>query len=160
MQRAELLKLAESVLRLPTAPYHEHAVRAFVIEHCRALGLRVERDRAGNVIVKYVGAPFRARVGRSRPEGRSHKSPPLVLMAHMDHPGFEALGGKRAEFLGGVHKIANRITVGLVIAALLVASSLMMRVPATWRIFGYPALFRFILSNRLAPIKTDPARRY
>jgi len=34
------------------------------------------------------------------------------------------------EFLAGIHKIANRITVGLVIAALLVASSLMMR--------GYP----------------------
>jgi predicted unusual protein kinase regulating ubiquinone biosynthesis (AarF/ABC1/UbiB family) len=34
------------------------------------------------------------------------------------------------EFLAGIHKVANRITVGLVIAALLVASSLMMR--------GYP----------------------
>jgi ubiquinone biosynthesis protein len=33
------------------------------------------------------------------------------------------------EFLGGFHKIANRITVGVVIAALLVASALMMRVP-------------------------------
>jgi predicted unusual protein kinase regulating ubiquinone biosynthesis (AarF/ABC1/UbiB family) len=31
------------------------------------------------------------------------------------------------EFLGGIHKIANRITVGVVIAALLVASALMMR---------------------------------
>jgi predicted unusual protein kinase regulating ubiquinone biosynthesis (AarF/ABC1/UbiB family) len=47
------------------------------------------------------------------------------------------------EFLGGVHKIANRITVGLVIAALLVASSLMMRVPVSWHIFGYPALAIF-----------------
>jgi ubiquinone biosynthesis protein len=44
------------------------------------------------------------------------------------------------EFLSGIHKIANRITVGLVIAALLVASSLMMRVPATVHLFGYPAL--------------------
>jgi len=44
------------------------------------------------------------------------------------------------EFLSGIHKIANRITVGLVIAALLVASSLMMRVPATFHLFGYPAL--------------------
>ena len=33
------------------------------------------------------------------------------------------------QFLAGMHKIANRITVGVVIAALLVASSLMMRVP-------------------------------
>jgi len=44
------------------------------------------------------------------------------------------------ELLGGMHKIANRITVGLVIAALLVASSLMMRVPATFHLFGYPVL--------------------
>ena len=44
------------------------------------------------------------------------------------------------EFLSGIHKIANRITVGLVIAALLVASSLMMRVPASFHLFGYPAL--------------------
>jgi predicted unusual protein kinase regulating ubiquinone biosynthesis (AarF/ABC1/UbiB family) len=33
------------------------------------------------------------------------------------------------EFLGGFHKIANRITVGVVIAALLIASALMMRTP-------------------------------
>jgi len=44
------------------------------------------------------------------------------------------------EFLAGIHKIANRITVGVVIAALLVASSLMMRVPATTHLLGYPAV--------------------
>ncbi|MCU1350624.1 MAG: transporter protein, partial [Acidobacteria bacterium] len=32
----------------------------------------------------------------------------------------------------------NRITVGVVIAALLIASSLMMRVPSRFTIFGYP----------------------
>ncbi len=44
------------------------------------------------------------------------------------------------ELLGGMHKIANRITVGVVIAALLVSSSMMMRVPTTFTIFGYPGL--------------------
>jgi predicted unusual protein kinase regulating ubiquinone biosynthesis (AarF/ABC1/UbiB family) len=44
------------------------------------------------------------------------------------------------EFLAGMHKIANRITVGLVIAALLVSSSMMMRVPTSFAIFGYPGL--------------------
>ncbi len=44
------------------------------------------------------------------------------------------------EFLAGIHKVANRITVGLVIAALLIASSLMMRVPARFAIFGYPLI--------------------
>ena len=56
------------------------------------------------------------------------------------------------ELLGGMHKIANRITVGLVIAALLVASSLMMRVPATFHLFGYPALgvIRYLLAGAAA----------
>jgi endoglucanase len=91
MKRAELLDLAERVLRLPTAPYHEHAVRDFVIRYCRELGLRVETDRVGNLIVKY-----------QRPQGASRS--PLVFVAHMDHPGFEMLDGKRAEFLGSVPK--------------------------------------------------------
>ena len=44
------------------------------------------------------------------------------------------------QFLAGMHKIANRITVGVVIAALLIASSMMMRVPTRLHLFGYPAL--------------------
>jgi len=44
------------------------------------------------------------------------------------------------QFLAGIHKIANRITVGVIIAALLIASSLMMRVPTHTQLFGYPAL--------------------
>jgi len=41
------------------------------------------------------------------------------------------------EFLSGIHKIANRITVGVVIAALLVSSSLMMRIRPTLALVGY-----------------------
>jgi predicted unusual protein kinase regulating ubiquinone biosynthesis (AarF/ABC1/UbiB family) len=44
------------------------------------------------------------------------------------------------QFLAGMHKIANRITVGVVIAALLISSSMMMRVPTRAQLFGYPAL--------------------
>lgn len=43
-------------------------------------------------------------------------------------------------FLKGMQRIANRITVGLVIAALLIASALMMRVPTRSLLFGYPVL--------------------
>jgi ubiquinone biosynthesis protein len=42
-------------------------------------------------------------------------------------------------FLAGMHKIANRITVGMVIAALLLSSSLIMRYPSHTLLFGYPA---------------------
>lgn len=44
------------------------------------------------------------------------------------------------ELLRGIHKIANRITVGVVIAALLISSSLMMRVPSRFSILGYSGL--------------------
>lgn len=44
------------------------------------------------------------------------------------------------QLLAGIHKIANRITVGVVIAALLIASSLMMRVPTNAQLFGYPRI--------------------
>jgi predicted unusual protein kinase regulating ubiquinone biosynthesis (AarF/ABC1/UbiB family) len=44
------------------------------------------------------------------------------------------------EFLAGIHKVANRIAMGVVIAALLLSASLMMRVPTRFTIFGYPGL--------------------
>ena len=40
-------------------------------------------------------------------------------------------------FLAGIHKLANRLTVGLVIAALLMSSSLMIRYKPVWAEIGY-----------------------
>lgn len=40
----------------------------------------------------------------------------------------------------GMQKIANRITTGLVLAALIVGAALMMRIETAWTLFGYPAL--------------------
>lgn len=56
------------------------------------------------------------------------------------------------EFLAGMHKIANRITIGVVIAALLVSSSMMMRVPTNFSIFGYPglAVIGYVLASAAA----------
>jgi predicted unusual protein kinase regulating ubiquinone biosynthesis (AarF/ABC1/UbiB family) len=42
--------------------------------------------------------------------------------------------------LEGLQKIANRITLGLVLAALIVGAALMMRVETSFKIFGYPGL--------------------
>ena len=42
--------------------------------------------------------------------------------------------------LASLHKIANRITVGLLLAALIVGAALMMRVETSFTIFGYPAI--------------------
>lgn len=45
-----------------------------------------------------------------------------------------------ARFLAGLHKIANRITAGLVLSALIVGAALLTRVETPNRILGYPAL--------------------
>jgi ubiquinone biosynthesis protein len=42
--------------------------------------------------------------------------------------------------LAGLQKIANRITVGLILAALILGASLLMNVQSDYRLWGYPAL--------------------
>ncbi|MFN4764373.1 ABC1 kinase family protein [Gillisia sp. Q332] len=43
-------------------------------------------------------------------------------------------------FTDGFQKIANRITLGLIIAAMILGASLLMMVPSSFTIFGYPGL--------------------
>jgi ubiquinone biosynthesis protein len=45
-----------------------------------------------------------------------------------------------ATLMEGAQKVANRITTGLVLAALIVGAALLMRVPTTFTLFGYPGL--------------------
>ncbi len=45
-----------------------------------------------------------------------------------------------ALLIAGLQKIANRITVGLILAALILGASLLMNVPTDFRILGYPGL--------------------
>jgi predicted unusual protein kinase regulating ubiquinone biosynthesis (AarF/ABC1/UbiB family) len=45
-----------------------------------------------------------------------------------------------ARLMEGMQKVANRITVGLVLAALIVGAALLMRVETSFRLFGYPGL--------------------
>jgi hypothetical protein len=42
--------------------------------------------------------------------------------------------------IDGLQKVANRIALGLVLAALIVAAALLMQVPTSFRLFGYPGL--------------------
>ena len=42
--------------------------------------------------------------------------------------------------LDGLQKVANRITLGLVVAALIVGAAMLMRVETSFKIFGYPGL--------------------
>ena len=51
-------------------------------------------------------------------------------------------------FILAFQKVANRITIGLIVAALILGAALLMRIPTTWTIFGYPgfAMLLFILA--------------
>jgi endoglucanase len=91
MKRDDFCRIARRLMRCPTAPFHEHAVRAEVERLCVENALSFRRDRFGNVLVHLRTARVR----------------PLALAAHMDHPGFDVLrrlGPTRwlARFLGGV----------------------------------------------------------
>jgi endoglucanase len=78
------LTLAEGLLSNPTVPFVEDLpadhVRAFADER----GLRHETDAAGNVVVKYGSGT------------------PLVLVAHLDHPGFHVQPDATLSFKGGL----------------------------------------------------------
>jgi ubiquinone biosynthesis protein len=45
-----------------------------------------------------------------------------------------------AGLMAGFQKIANRITLGLLLAALIVGAAMLMQVPTAFRILGYPPL--------------------
>jgi hypothetical protein len=42
--------------------------------------------------------------------------------------------------IDGLQKVANRITLGLLVAALIVAAGMLMRIPTSFTLLGYPGL--------------------
>jgi hypothetical protein len=40
--------------------------------------------------------------------------------------------------MDGLQKVANRITLGLVLAALIISAAMMMRIDSSFRLLGYP----------------------
>ena len=92
VNQKEFAVIAGRLMACPAAPFHEAGVRDVVEEICAEHDLPCKRDAFGNVLVRLGNAT----AGR-----------PLVLAAHMDHPGFEIvrpLGERRwaARFDGGV----------------------------------------------------------
>lgn len=88
MSKSSLLHLLERLLSLPTAPFHERFVSAFLCDELKNAGLDFTSDECGNIAAAYGGEPS------------------LACVAHMDHPGFEivAASGRTAEasWYGGV----------------------------------------------------------
>ena len=100
-RRADWLAVAEGLLSQPTVPLVEDLPAAHVVDFARGRQhLEQSRDAAGNVVVRYHG------------EGADAERP-LVLVAHLDHPGFavDAVVGGTASlsFRGGL-ATANAIS--------------------------------------------------
>ncbi|MEI8195808.1 MAG: hypothetical protein WCI73_07865, partial [Phycisphaerae bacterium] len=97
------LPLLQQVCNLPTAPYAEQHVIAFLLAWAQAdhrrQHLRITRDPAGNVYLHYRHGHPRNAAGKPQA--------PLIIEAHMDHPGFLLTeittdGRLHARFRGGV----------------------------------------------------------
>ena len=70
----------------PSVAFHEEGVVQAITAILTEVGLGYRRDDYGNIILRL--------------QGRQPDVPPLALVAHMDHPGFEAVG-TRGDFLIG-----------------------------------------------------------
>ena len=104
MDEADLLELAQRIMALPTAPFHEGLVAAEVRAVADDLkSVRVDEDPFGNLHLLYDGL-----------QEASRRAPNLIITAHMDHPGlvfaervssrdiiFHKLGGVRDDFARG-----------------------------------------------------------
>ena len=97
--REQLKTLSLDLLReigsCPAVPFMEQMVASAIERTLQGLGVPVERDRYGNLIAHCRGR-----------QDDSGQQPPIAFVAHMDHPGFEALESRDdtvvARVLGGV----------------------------------------------------------
>lgn len=91
-RRHHCMDLLESLLSLPTAPFVEQHVLAFVQEFARVRKLHCRADLFGNLLLS---------------RGKTLPRRPLVIVAHADHPGFiartmQGKGQLLADWHGGV----------------------------------------------------------
>jgi putative aminopeptidase FrvX len=97
---AELGEIMALLAAQPSAAFYEQGVAEAARGWLRARGVRVEADSYGNLL---------AHAGRKA-------GAPLVIVAHMDHPGAHMVGRDRARLAGGVaaSALAGRVGVRVV----------------------------------------------
>lgn len=49
-------------------------------------------------------------------------------------------GVDEKELMRGVQKLANRVSAGVIIAALIIGAAMLMRIDTRWKLFGYPSI--------------------
>ena len=86
------LELLEKLGDHPAVPFFESGVAKHIGQYLERLGLSVQKDAYGNLVVRLAG--------------EDPELPAIAFMAHMDHPGFEAFQAEGetvvAHALGGV----------------------------------------------------------
>ena len=95
-QDSRALEILRELGQRPAAPFHEGPPAKYILQTLKAIGLDAKTDDFGNVIAHYRNA--------------DSDDPPLALVAHMDHPGFEIVEaserGPLAVALGGVPEVS------------------------------------------------------
>ncbi len=107
------LKMLEDLGGCPATSFHEGLVSDYILESLSQLGVETRRDRYGNIV--------------ARIPGMTSGVPPIAFVAHMDHPGFEAIELRNttlvAEARGGVPQasfidpVTSTIPVEVVVAS-------------------------------------------
>lgn len=95
-RESRALEILRELGERPAAPFHESAPAGYILETLRSIGLDADTDAFGNVIARH--------------RNTDSDNPPLALVAHMDHPGFEIVEasehGLLAVALGGVPEVS------------------------------------------------------
>ena len=101
--RARCLELLQELGGCPAVSFHEQRVADCIRRHIEAAGLTIKADSYGNLVVHRSGSV--------------EDQPPIAFVAHMDHPGFEAVEANGydvvARALGGVPDLCLREAVGV-----------------------------------------------
>jgi ubiquinone biosynthesis protein len=97
------------------------------------------RKRVGQAVcnVSMFGALLETKEFMERLPGRANKILETIAKNDLSLK-VDAIDEKL--LLEGFQKIANRITVGLILGAMIVGAALLMRIETSWKIFGYPGL--------------------
>lgn len=99
------LEILRELGERPAAPFHESAPAGYLLETLNDIGLPADTDDFGNVIARYRNS--------------DGDDPPLALVAHMDHPGFEIVEaserGLLAVALGGVPEVSLSNPAGVLV---------------------------------------------
>jgi len=77
-------------------------------------------------------------------EGPRKMTDILALLAE-NRLQMKVTGLEESRLMENLQKIANRVSAGIITAALIMAASLMMRVDTGWHLFGYPLIAMLLM---------------